>query len=97
MTVASMRRLTAGPGRRFTWTAAAVLVVGGSLFGYLAWQQASRAERQRTAALFTQPLSDRAVMLDRALRGIGGELTRASALLGISPEMSREQFRLLVT
>lgn len=92
-----MRRFTVGQGRRFTWTAAAVLVGGGSVFGYFAWHQASRAERQRTSALFTQHLSDRAVMLDRALRDIGGELTRASALLGISPEMSREQFRLIVT
>jgi CHASE1-domain containing sensor protein len=92
-----MLRFTAGRSRRFTWTAAAVLVVGGALFGYLAWGQAARAEQQHTSALFAQHLSDRAVMLDRALRDIAGELTRASALLGMNPEMGREQFRVIVT
>jgi phosphoserine phosphatase RsbU/P len=91
--------LTIAPGRsrRFIWTAAAVLLVGGALFGYLAWHHAARAERQHTSALFTQLMSDRAVMLDRALRNVAGELTRASALLGMQPGMSREQFRLIVT
>jgi PAS domain S-box-containing protein len=92
-----MLRFSAGRSRRFTWTAAAVLVVGGALFGYLAWRQADRAEQQHTSDLFTQHLSDRAGMLDRALRNIAGELTRASALLAMNPEMGREQFRVIVT
>lgn len=74
-----------------------MLLAGGLLFGYLAWQQASRHERENASALFTQHLSDRAAVLDRAVREIAGELTRAAGLLGMNPSMSRAEFRVVVS
>jgi PAS domain S-box-containing protein len=83
--------------RRFSWATAGWLLVAGLLVGYLAWQQASGYERERTTALFTRQLADRAVVLDRALHDITSELTRAARLLGMNPSMGRDAFRLIVS